>query len=250
MSEPDHSDDWYRYWETVYEDDHVQVERAAEDPLGRWVTASLQDLVEETDVDAVTVRDRPDATFGAAREAFASFVADRDLDRPATDDYGYEVLPVHLEGVRRSTDPPFDLQDPVDDANTVAHVTNARVTEPPRGRTRAAVLTCRCPLGHETTLRQSIHRSWTIDTCGEPDCSNEVVLDDTRTRRRRVATFTVKTASRTLKCVATGKYAGRTDEARLLGEADALHLTGIPRLIANEDGVVKPVFVVLEAEAR
>lgn len=199
---------------------------------------------------AVAVRDRPDAVFEAARDAFASFVEDRDLDRPATDDYGYEVLPVHLEGVRRSTDPPFDLQDPVDDANTVAHVTNARVTEPPRPRTRAAVLTYRCPAGHETTLRQSVHRSWTIDTCGDPDCSNEVTLDDTRTRRRRVATFTVKTPTGKLKCVATGKYAGRTDDARLLGEADALHLTGVPRLIANDDGVVKPVFEVLEADPR
>lgn len=250
MTELDYEDEWYRYWERTHGGNRrLEIENAAEDPLGRWVTARLPDLVDdEVGMDAATIRDHPDEVFRSSRAAFASFVEDHD-DVDAAGE-GYEFLPVHLAGVGRSTDPPFGLGSPLEDANTVAHLPNARTTEAPRNRTRSAELTYRCPSGHETTIRQPLHRSWTLDTCGEEGCSNEVVLDDSATKARRVAHFTVETASGKFQCVATGKYAGRTEDAKRFMEADSLHLTGIPRLIADSNGAVQTVFEILAIEPR
>jgi len=251
MTEIDYEDHWYRYWESTYESTPLRIERAARDPLGQWIPVNLADLVgDDVDMDPAVVRDHPDEVFDGARAAFGAFVEDEDLDRPVGGDVGYDHLPIHLKGVANSTDPPFGLDSPYDDANTITHVTNARTTEAPRKRTKAALLTYRCPAGHETTLRQPLHRSFTLDTCGDPDCSNEVVLDDARTRARQVVDFTVEMGGGGLKCVATGMYADRTEDARRLIDADRLHLTGISRLVADSSGSVKPVYEVLDAEVR
>jgi hypothetical protein len=250
MSSPNHTDDCRRYWASVADGGRRrQVEHAAADPLGRWLTADAPALVDDdVGIDPDHLRGHPDAVLAALRQGLLAYVEDADLDGHRDDRYGYEVLPVHVTAVGRVEGARFDLGDPVADANTLTTVRDAAVDGTPRRAHEAAIRTYRCPLGHRTTVRQPRFRSWALDTCGQADCTNAVVLDDTATRARPVARFTVSTASGSLPCLAAGKYAAADEEFDRLAGATRLHLTGIPRLVTDETGTLEPTFEVLSAE--
>ncbi len=248
MSEPDSADDWRQYWERTHEGGlRLQVENAARDPLAGGLTAEVPTLVEEYDLDPDRLREAPDAVLDAGREGFAAFVADAGFDGPDDDRYGYDLATIHPTAVTRVTDASAQLADPVGDANTLTHVT-ARVTDPPQVDHQPAVLTYRCPLGHETSIVQSPYRTWTLDACGNEGCTNAVVPVDRRTRVRPIAEFAVKVVDRTLPCVATGRFAAADEPARRLADADRLLLTGVPRLVTDANGDVEPVYEVLHAD--
>ena len=238
---------WREYWASVADSGRRrQVDLAAADPLGRWLVAEAPVLVDEHDVDPQALHADPDAAFAAAREGFDALVAARDLPTHGDDRYGYESLPVHLTALGRVDSGAFALADPVADANALVTLDGAALVGDPARRHEAAVLTYRCPRGHETTVRQPLLRTWTVETCPETGCGQKVVPDDARTRPRTVARFTVDGPGGALPCVATGRYA--VDEFDRLAAADRLHLTGVVRLIADASGELEPTCEVVAAE--
>jgi len=240
-------DVWHEYWASVADSGRRrQVDLAAADPLGRWLVAEVPVLVEEHDVDPRELHADPDAAFAAARGGFESLVAARDLPGHDDDRYGYESLPVHLTALGRVDSGSFTLGDPVADANALTTLDGTKVVGEPTRRREAAVLTYRCPRGHETTVRHPLLRTWTVETCGESDCRQDVVPDDARTRPRTVARFTVDGPDGALPCVATGRYA--VDEFDRLASAGRIHLTGVVRLLAGPDAELEPTFEVVAAE--
>jgi hypothetical protein len=241
------ADAWREYWETALERRREQLERAARDPLGAWLVAEAPALVENDVVDPVALRDDPDAVLAAAHDGFESLVADGDLPGHDDDRYGYETLPVHVTAVGRVDGVDYSLSDPVDGANELRTLRSAAVVDEPTRRHEAGVVTYRCPLGHETSVRQPLLRTWPVETCPENDCEQGVVPDDARTRARRVARFTVETDARTLPCVATGRVAAGEAFDRL-ADARRLHLTGVVRLLADASGSFDPTCEVLAAE--
>lgn len=267
MALPDYADDWRRYWETAAADGRrLQLENAAGDPVGRYLTADAPGLVDDdVGIDPVHLRDHPDAVLADARAGFSAFVAESDLvetgpgrsqdrarrdpagrDGPG-DDVGYELLPVHVTALGRVEGLDCTYRDPVADANRLTTMRNVALTEAPTRRDEAAVRTYRCPAGHETTVRQPLLRTWALTTCGDPDCANEVVLEDARTRARSVARFAVDAAGDRLPCVVTGRGATEESLARY-ADAARLHLTGIPRLVTDDSGGLDPTFEVLAVE--
>lgn len=237
---------WQAYWESVLEGSRrLQVEHAAADPIGRWVVANAPTLCEEFDLDAAALRRRPDDHLAKAREGFEAVVADRDLSRPdhAT---GYDLLPVHLTALGRIDSVQFAFTDAVADANTLTTIDNATVVDAPERSVEPALVTYRCPAGHDATVRSTLPRTWTLETCGVPECTNEAVPDDAQTRARRVVRFSVETPGGALPCVATGQYVTDERMAELTGST-ALHLTGIPRLVVDA-ATIEPVYEVLAVE--
>lgn len=248
MTDTNDTDRWKRYWDEQYDTGaRLQLETAARDPLGHWLVADLRTLAEsDVDVDLDDVRRRPDHHVARAREGFKQFVEDAEIDDAADD--GYEFLPVHLAGAAsagRGRDRRATLDDPTAAANVLTSATNLPVTDRPKLRTRTVELTYRCPAGHETSLRQPLYRERRLDRCGESDCTNDVFVDDRRTRVRRTVEFTVDHDSGPLRCVATGRYAN--DGADRIAGAKRLHLTGVLRLVAADDGDVEPIYEVLHA---
>jgi hypothetical protein len=245
----DDANTWQLYWESVLEGGRrLQVERAAADPVGRWLVAEAPVLVgDEFDIDPAALRDRPDEAIEAARDGFEALLTDGNLSRHDDDRYGYELLPIHLTAVGR-IGPDFSFADPVGNANTLTTIDRATVVDGPTRQYEPAVLTWRCPRGHETSLRQPLLRNWSVETCPQDGCSADVVPDDARTRVRRVARFTVETGAGALPCVATGRYAADVEYDRL-ANARSLHLTGLSRLLADGAGSIEPTYEVLAAEA-
>jgi hypothetical protein len=244
------TDTWQLYWESVLEGGRrLQAERAAADPTSRWLVAEAPVLVgDEFDIDPTTLRDRPDETVRAARDGFEALLTDEELATHDDDRYGYELLPIHLTAVGRIEGLDFSFTDPVNDANTLTTIDGAAVLDGPTRWYEPAVLTWRCPRGHEMSHQQPLLRNWSVETCLREGCSADVVPDDARTRVRRVARFTVDTGGGAIQCVATGRYAADTEYDRL-ASAQSLHLTGVSRLLADGDGSIEPTYEVLAAEA-
>lgn len=245
----DDPDPWQAYWNRVHEGSRrLQVERAAADPISRWLVADATALVDEEqiDLDPRTVQEEPDAVVAAAREGFAAFVASTDLEG-APDTEWYQALPIHLTTVGRVDGVDFSMADPVADAGTLTTLDGVRVLEEPTRRHEAVAVTYRCPVGHERSLRQPLLRNWTVDSCLEPGCGNDVVPVDAATRARRVVRFVVEGPRGRLPCIATGQY-GHADAFDRLVSATALHLSGITRLVVDEEGVVGSTYEVLAAE--
>lgn len=247
MTVPDYTTNWRRYWETVADGSaRGQIAAAATDPVGGWVTADAGILVnDDVDIDPEQLRNHPDAVLRDAREGFEAFVDAREFASETADDY--ELLAIHVTGLGRVPGVDFSFDDPVDVANTLTQLSNVRLREEPGRDVKVVSRTYRCPAGHETTLHQSLHRDWTIETCGETGCSNEVTLLDSRTRLRRVVEFTVERGDSGLPCVATGRYADPAATDRL-ADATRLLLTGIPRFVTRSDGTVELIYEVLHAE--
>jgi hypothetical protein len=240
-------DVWREYWASVADSGRRrQVDLAAADPLGKWLVAEAPVLVDEYDIDPGELHADPDAAFAAAREGFEALVAARDLPGHDDDRYGYESLPVHLTAVGRVDSGEFALRDPVADANALVTLDGTNVVGEPTRRHEAAVLTYRCPRGHETTVRQPLLRTWTVETCGEADCRQDAVPDDARTRPRWVARFSIDGPGGALPCVATGRYAA--DEFDRLAGATRVHLTGVVRLLVDANGELEPTCEVVAAE--
>lgn len=246
MTVPDYTDNWHRYWERRYESGRrLELERAAADPVGRWLTADVREFDEdEIDIDPSALYDHPDTVLGAARDGFGTFVEAADQDPFETAADSYDILPIHVTGVARDR----GLSSPVADANTVTSIDNVSIQTDFHRETRAAILTYRCPLGHETELRQQLFRSWRIETCGFEGCANEVTTIDSRTRVRHVAEFSVDWSDHDLSCVVTGRYATAPEVANRLSGAERLSLTGITRLLVADSEGVDPVFELLHAE--
>lgn len=250
MTVPDYTDDWRRYWEQAHEGGRrLELENAATEPLARWVTADASVLVDDTGIDPGHLVDHPDDMLEAARDGFQAFVSDRDFDKPVEDTRDYAMLPIHLAGVDRATTESVEFEDPVANANSVTQINSASVLQRPETAVRPAVITYRCPRGHETTLRQPLYRNVMIETCGQADCENSVVPVDRRTRPRRITEFTVTVDDERLPCLATGKFAHPTQAYEEMSGANRLLLTGIPRLVVASDGTLDPLFEVLHAES-
>ncbi|MDX1746662.1 MAG: hypothetical protein R3324_12045, partial [Halobacteriales archaeon] len=229
MSPPDYTDNWQRYWASSYDGGRrLQIQNAASDPRDGWLTADVPALVEEdVGIDPQHVRDFPDLLLEHGRDGFRDFVLDSGVADGTDDPEGYDLLPIHLAGATRVRGIDFTFEDPVRAANSVRVFRNVEVTDAPTRRVQPSVVTFRCPLGHETRLRQPLLRRWMVERCGELDCSNDVVPVDTDTRVRRVATFTVSCDGATYPCTAAGRYAGETTDATALAEATTLLLTAV-----------------------
>lgn len=249
--DPDRSDLWRRYWANLHDGSRrLQIEHAAGAPLSRWLVADAATLVEDEEygLDPAHLERQPDTVLAAARDGFAAFVEEGDLDPVPDDRYGYEVVPIHLTTVRRLGRIEPDTVDPVEDGNRLVLLSNATVVEEPQRSVRAAVVTYRCPRGHETPIRQPLLRHCRIETCGESDCEMPVVPDDSRTKAQRVCRFTVETDTARPPCVATGQYAGATEAFERLDGTRTLELTGILRPVTDDEGAIDPVLEVLHAE--
>lgn len=249
MTAPDEVDGWRRYWDRLFESGRRgELEDAAGGAPGGWLTADVPVLVEEMEFDPDAIVEGPDGLLSAARTGFERFVRTGPLDGP-DDETSFGHLTIHLAGLERALGRTVDFADPVAVANTLRVVRTARVADGLVVETEPAALTYRCPAGHETTIEQPLHRRFTVDTCGRPRCTNAVVPVDRRTRPRRVARFTVDGPDGDpLPCLATGKYAADTTARRAVGDADRLHLTGVPRLVVTPDGAVDVRFEVTHAE--
>lgn len=241
-------DPWQRYWAQVHEGGRrLQVERAAAAPIGRWLVAEAPALVDEDiGIDPGVLHEEPDDVIAAAREGFEAYAAEADLQAPA-DRRRYGVLPVHVTTLGRIDGVDFSMEDPITDANRLTTIQNAGVVEDPSRRHEAVAVTYRCPVGHEQSVLQPLLRSWTVDTCLEDGCRNDVVPSDAETRVRPVVRFAVETPNGRLPCVTTGQYAS-AERFERLASARALHLTGISRLLVDDDGAVAPTYEVLAAE--
>lgn len=250
MAPPNYTDNWQRYWARSYESGRrAQLAYAAAAPLDGWLTADVPTLVEdEVGIDPEHLREFPDTLLEHGREGFRKFALARDAVDGTDDREAYGLVPIHLAGASQVRGLDFEFDNPVTETNTVRVFRNASVSDEPTRQLRPSVVTFRCPLGHETRLRQPLFRRWTVDTCGEPDCSNEVTLVDSRTRVRRTARFSVTHDGTTYPCVATGRYAGDTADAADLTGSARLELTGIPRLLVDPDGDVRQTIEVLHAE--
>jgi len=248
MTAPDYTADWREYWERRHDSGRrMELERAARDPVGRWVTADVRELDdEEVGIDPATLYDHPDEVLAAARDGFEAFVDAADLGVPEVP--SYDLLPVHVVGVGGATGLDRSLVDPVEDANAVTVIETGRVLSGPRREPRPAVVTYRCPAGHETTVEASPYRQWAIETCGRPECTNAVRPVDTATKVRRVAEFDVDLDGRELSCVLTGRYAAAGDVYDRIAGADRLSLTGIARLVVSGSTGIDPVYELLHAE--
>lgn len=250
MTTENYTDAWCRYWTDHFDGSRrLQLEHATSDPLGRWLVADAATLVEdEYGIDPAALRHHPDDVLAAARDGFEAFVAESDLDPHPDDRFGYEVLPIHLTTVRRlrSVDP--GGVDPVEDGHTLVLLPDAAVIENPEISVEAAIVTFQCPRGHETSVRRPLFRRWQLETCPKSGCGAPVVVDDTRTRARRVSRFRVEADETRLRCVATGRYAAPTDARDQFLQADRLELTGVLRPVADDDGMVDPRLEVLHAE--
>lgn len=245
MTVPDYTDAWQEYWETRHDGGaRLQIENAARDPYARWVVADARTLAENHDLDPAHLRRDPDAVLTAARRGFEAFVEATGLDRADR----YDSLPVHLAGVSGLAGHRFGFDDPVEDANELVRLENVERTRRPDVHLRPAHVTYRCPMGHETTVDQSLYRVRTLNRCGEAECSNEVVPVDAETRARRVLAFGVDHDGTDLDCVVAGRYANdRTNRDRITA-ASRLSLTGIPRLVTDPDGSLRRVLELLHAE--
>lgn len=241
-------DSWQRYWAQVHEGGRrLQVEQAAADPIGRWLVADAPALVDEDmGIDPGVLHEEPDDVIAAAREGFEAYAADADLPAPA-DSRWYGVLPVHVTTLGRIDAVDFSMADPITDANRLTTIHSADVVEVPSRRHEAVAVTYRCPVGHEQSVLQPLLRSWTIDTCLEDGCTNDVVPAAAETRARPVARFAVETPASRLPCVATGQYAS-AERVERLASVRSLHLTGISRLLVDDGGAVTPTYEVLAAE--
>lgn len=244
----DSADAWHEYWETASGGARRrQVERAAADPVGRWLVVDAPGIVDDVGVDPADLRENPDAVLADARDGFAAFVAASDLPGHGDDRYDYDLLPIHLTTVGRLDGVEFSLADAAADANRLTTVENAPVVDGPDRHLEAAVVTYECPRGHETTVRQPLFRTWTLDTCPTDACSCPVVPDDVRTRPRTVVRFAVETREGVLPCVATGKY-GADPKFDPLAAADSVHLTGVVRLLTTDAGGIDSHYEVLAVE--
>jgi hypothetical protein len=243
------AEDWRRYWETAIDGGRRrQIELAAANPVRRWVVADAPGLVDEpVGIDPVDLHERPDAVRSAARAGFETFVAGSELSGHDDDRYDYETLPIHVTTVGRVDGIDVSFEDALADANALTTVENAPVVDSPVRRREAAVVTYECPCGHETTVRQPLLRTWSLETCGTGGCSCPVLPADARTRARTVVRFAVETNGEALPCVATGKY-GTDSEFEQLRTAANLHLTGIGRLLTDGSGDIEPHYEVLAAE--
>ena len=238
-------DQWIEYWTRQYESGaQHQLVTAARSPSDQWLIADIGVLTdEEIGVDIATIHQYPDRTLSAARTAFATFVAESEIEDAADD--GYDRLPIHLVGVSPVTrDDTVRLTTPYVDANTLTTVPSVEPTTAPERTYRPLELTYCCPDGHETTLDQPLYRTRVLSRCGRPECTNEVTADDHCTRVRRVVEFEIEYQGVEIRCVATGRYA-QPDAAFLT--ADRIHLTGIPRLSTATDGTIEPVYELLHA---
>ncbi|MEF8776134.1 MAG: hypothetical protein V5A43_06485 [Haloarculaceae archaeon] len=239
---------WQRYWAQVHEGGRrMQVERAAADPLGRWLVADAPALVDEdVGIDPRVLHEEPDDVITAAREGFESYAAEADLPTLA-DRRRYRVVPVHVMTLGRIDAVDYSMADPITDANRLTTLHSAAVVEEPSRRHEAVAVTYQCPVGHEQSVLQPLLRSWTVDTCLEHGCTNDVVPEDTETRARPVVRFAVETPAGRLPCVTTGRPASAERFERLTS-ARAVHLTGISRLLVDDAGGVAPTYEVLAAE--
>lgn len=246
MNSSTYTEHWIRYWEHKHETSaRFAVEKAARAPTTHWLTADVPVLIDEdVDLSLADIHEQPDEVLTAARTGFAEFVERADIDGAADDGYAY--LSVHLAGVSHvNRDSRFSLDDAVSAANTLSYLRTARVTERPETIVRPFETTYRCPAEHETVVSHPLYRTDTVERCGTVDCSNDVIVDDGRTRVRRVSTFTVEHDGWELPCVATGRYT--SPDFDRFHSADQLHLTGVLRFLEKEGGV-DPVYEVLHAD--
>ncbi|GAB3023348.1 hypothetical protein [Natronobiforma cellulositropha] len=250
MTPVDDTDSWIEYWEAKHDSGaRMEVETAARNPRGHWLVVDVPVVLdEEFDISRETLHRHPDAALEQARTGFERFVENAEIERAASD--GFDDLAIHLVGAAQvNRDRALTLEDFPSGANTLSILPSAAVTSEPTRRLQAASVTYRCPAGHETAITRPPYRiganAPTLERCGNPDCSNEVYVDDTQTVTRWLRTFDVEYGGVDLPCVATGRYA-TTDPGRM-ASASRLELTGVLRLLADDDGGVEPVYEVLYA---
>lgn len=236
---------WVRYWSQQYEDraGQQQLEAAARDPLESWLVADIGVLTDdEIDIDLGTIRHEPDGLLADAREAFEILVTTEEIEEASTD--GYDQLPIHLVGLPPQVrDESFRLTDPTVESNILTSIPSAKIEGTPAVSTQAAVVTYRCPAGHETIVPQPVCNSNPLSTCGEPQCTNEIHVDATETRVRKTVQFDVLVDGMLLSCVATGMYADA--RADLILNGDQLTMIGIVRPCVTPTLAVEPRFELL-----
>lgn len=236
---------WVRYWRQQYEDDagKQQLTTAARDPFGSWLVADIGVLTDdEVDIDLGTIRREPDRLLADARKAFEILVTTEAIEAASTD--GYDQLPIHLVGLSPQVrDESFRLTDPTSEANTLTSIPAARIEGTPTVSPQAAVVSYRCPAGHETVVSQPVHTSKPLSSCGDPQCTNDVHVETTETRIRKTIQFDVLLDGLLLPCVATGIYADTRAELILAG--DRLTMVGIVRPCVTSTLAVEPRFELL-----
>lgn len=236
---------WVRYWQKKYADKagQQQLDAAARDPFGSWLVADIGVLTDdEIDIDLGVIRREPDQLLADAREAFNSVVTTEHIEGASTD--GYDHLPIHLVGLPPQVrDESFRLSDPIAEPNVLASIPSARIEGTPTVTPQAAVVTYQCPSGHETTVSQPVYNPRPLSTCGDPQCTNGLSVDTSKTRVRKTVQFDVLLDGLPLSCVATGMYADtRVD---LILEGARITLVGIVRPCVTSTLTVEPRFELL-----
>jgi len=236
---------WVRYWEQQYEDEagQQQLAAAARDPVGGWLVADTGVLTDdEVDIDLGTIRHQPDELLVDARRAFETLVTTEEIEGASPT--GYDQLPIHLVGLPPQVrDESFRLTDTAAETNILTSIPSATIEGTPTVDSQAAVVTYRCPAGHETTVLQPVYQAEPLSTCGEPQCTNEVHVETTETRVRKTVQFDVLIDGHLLSCVTTGMYADT--RADLILEGDQVRMVGIVRPCLTPTLAVDPRFEVL-----
>lgn len=247
MTPPDYTEHFETYWSERFESaSRLELETAARNPLANWLLADIGVITDEDiGVEVGDLHRHPDDLIADAQEGFERFVADAaDIDVESVEDLDY--LPIHFVGASpEQKNRVLALDDPIADRGTLTTVENVALESDPVVRQRAASITYRCPADHETTVSQQLYDVRTLETCGNPDCGNEVHFDDRATRVRPVAEFDVEVEGESIRCVGTGLVVAKCVER--IRNATRVHLVGICRGQTHDDGTVEPVFEVLHA---
>jgi hypothetical protein len=236
---------WVRYWRQSADDEagQQQLGAAARDPYGHWLVADIGVLTDdEIGIDLGMIRRQPDGLLAAAREAFEIFVTTDEIDGTSAD--GFDALPIHLVGLPPQVrDDSFRLTDPTSETNILSSIPSASIEGTATVVPQAAVVTYRCPAGHETTVSQPVYTTQPLSTCGEPQCTNEVHADATETRIRKTVQFDVLLDGQLLACVGTGIYADT--RAELILNGDRVRMLGVVRPCVSPTLTVEPRFELL-----
>jgi len=223
---------------------------AAERPERNSVVVDVRELSpDEEEYDLEIALDNlvkhPDTVLDSARQGFAEFVSESDIDHAKGSDY--DLLPIQVVGLSRIS--PFryksnSIPGLFDSSNEICQIV-VQSTENPDRIYKPASIGYRCPVGHDTRIIEPIYDRVEMGLCGNSDCMNSALQTSDGTVATQVVKFEVEFDDEYIKCVASGSYTNDRYFDILTDSEEELSLTGIPRIRVDDEGNADPVFEVL-----